>query len=224
VARRPARAEWPRHKGRPEGMARHRLPGATAFSSLLAVLLLSSCGNADDTDASTASIAEPNLAAHSGLSSYRSTRAHRETASPVRLRIPAIDVDSGLEALGRAPDQSIEVPRQPSLAGWWAGGPLPGQVGPAVILGHVDSKTGPAVFYRLGELEAGDEILVERADGTTARFLVTTLERYHKSEFPSELVYYPTVEPELRLVTCGGPFDPSTGHYRDNLVVFAAQT
>jgi sortase (surface protein transpeptidase) len=132
-------------------------------------------------------------------------------------------VDTGLEALGRAPDQSIEVPRQPSSAGWWAGGPRPGQVGPAVILGHVDSKTGPAVFFRLGELEAGDEVLVERADGTTARFLVTTLDRYHKAEFPSELVYYPTVEPELRLVTCGGPFDPSTGHYRDNLVVFAAQ-
>jgi sortase (surface protein transpeptidase) len=132
-------------------------------------------------------------------------------------------VDTGLEALGRAPDQSIEVPRQPSSAGWWAGGPRPGQVGPAVILGHVDSKAGPAVFFRLGELEAGDEVLVERADGTTARFLVTTLERYHKAEFPSELLYYPTVKPELRLVTCGGPFDSSTGHYRDNLVAFAAQ-
>ena len=186
-------------------------------------MLLGACGNADDTDTSAGSIAEPSLAAHPGLSSYRSTRAHSETAAPVRLRIPSIDVDTGLEALGRAPDQSIEVPRQPSSAGWWAGGPRPGQVGPAVILGHVDSKTGPAVFFRLGELEAGDEVLVERADGTTARFLVTTLERYHKAEFPSELVYYPTVEPELRLVTCGGPFDPSTGHYRDNLVVFAAQ-
>jgi sortase (surface protein transpeptidase) len=204
-------------------MARHRLTGATAFRSVVAVLLLSACGNADDTNASAGSSAEPSLATHSGLSSYRSTRAHTETAAPVRLRIPSIDVDTGLEALGRAPDQSIEVPRQPSSAGWWAGGPRPGQVGPAVILGHVDSKTGPAVFFRLGELEAGDEVLVERADGTTARFLVTTLERYHKAEFPSELVYYPTVKPELRLVTCGGPFDSSTGHYRDNLVAFAAQ-
>jgi hypothetical protein len=205
-------------------MARHRLTGTRAFGSLLAVLLLGACGNADDTDTSAGSIAEPGLKAHSGLWSYRSTRAHSETAAPVRLRIPAIDVDTGLEALGRAPDQSIEVPRQPSSAGWWAGGPRPGQVGPAVILGHVDSKTGPAVFFRLGELEAGNEVLVERTDGTTARFLVTTLERHHKSEFPSELVYYPTVKPELRLVTCGGPFDPSTGHYRDNLVVFATQT
>jgi sortase (surface protein transpeptidase) len=203
-------------------MPRHRLTGA-AFCSLLAVLLLGACGNTDDADTSAGSSAEPSLPAHSGLWSYRSTRAHSETAAPVRLRIPAIDVDTGLEELGRAPDQSIEVPRQPSSAGWWAGGPRPGQVGPAVILGHVDSKTGPAVFFRLGELKAGVEILVERTDGTAARFLVTKLERYHKSEFPSELVYYPTVEPELRLVTCGGPFDPSTGHYRDNLVAFAAQ-
>jgi hypothetical protein len=203
-------------------MARHRLTGATAFCSLLAVFL-GACTSADDTGTSAGSIAEPSLAAHSGLWSYRSTRAHSETAAPVRLRVPSIDVDTGLEALGLAPDQSIEVPRQPSSAGWWAGGPRPGQVGPAVILGHVDSKTGPAVFFRLGELEAGDEVLVERADGTTARFLVTSLGRYHKAEFPSELVYYPTVEPELRLVTCGGPFDPSTGHYRDNLVVFGAQ-
>ena len=204
-------------------MARHRLTGATAFLLVLAALLLSTCGYADDTDASAGSRAESRLAAHSALSSYRSTRAHTETAAPVRLRIPSIDVDTGLEALGRAPDRSIEVPRQPSSAGWWAGGPRPGQVGPAVILGHVDSKTGPAVFFRLDELEAGDEVLVERTDGTTARFLVTRLERYHKAEFPTELVYYPTVEPELRLVTCGGPFDPSTGHYRDNLVAFATQ-
>jgi sortase (surface protein transpeptidase) len=204
-------------------MARHRLTGATGVRSLLAVLLLGACSTADDTDTSAGSIAEPSREAHSGLWSYRSTRAHSETAVPVRLRIPSIDVDTGLEALGRAADQSIEVPRHPSSAGWWAGGPRPGQVGPAVILGHVDSRTGPAVFFRLGELEAGDEVLIEREDGTTARFLVTRLDRYHKSEFPGELVYYPTVEPELRLVTCGGPFDPSTGHYRDNLVVFAVQ-
>jgi sortase (surface protein transpeptidase) len=204
-------------------MARHRLTGATGFGLLLTVLLVGACSTADDTDTSAGSIAEPSLEAHSGLWSYRSTRRHAETAAPVRVRIPTIAVDSELEALGRAADQSIEVPRHPGSAGWWAGGPRPGQVGPAVILGHVASKTGPAVFFRLGELEAGDEVLIERTDGTTAHFLVTRLERYHKSEFPSELVYYPTVEPELRLVTCGGPFDPSTGHYRDNLVVFAAQ-
>lgn len=204
-------------------LASPRLSCATAFWSLLSVLSLGACATDDNADASAASTAEPNLVAHSHLSSYRSTRTHSETARPIRLRIPAIDVDTGLEDLGRAPDKSIEVPSQPDIAGWWAGGPRPGQVGPAVILGHLDSKTGPAVFIRLDELEAGDEVLVDRTDGTTARFLVTSLKSYEKAEFPSELVYYPTLDAELRLVTCGGPFDRSMGHYRDNLVVFAAQ-
>ena len=79
------------------------------------------------------------------------------------------------------------------------------------------------MFFRLHELAPGDEVLIDRADGTTARFVVTSLDRYEKALFPSELVYYPTLQPEIRLVTCGGPFDPSTGHYRDNVVVFADQ-
>jgi sortase (surface protein transpeptidase) len=86
----------------------------------------------------------------------------------VRLRIPSIDVDTGLEALERASDQNIEVPRQPSSAGWWAGGSRPGQVRPAVILGPVNSKTGPTVFSRLDELNAGDEVLVDHADRTVS--------------------------------------------------------
>ena len=199
-----------------------RLASATVSVSLLA-MLLGGCESARDIDMSAVAAGEPSAAAPSLLSSYRSTRSHTQTAAPVRLRIPSIDVDTGLEALGRGEDNSIEVPRQPSSAGWWAGGSRPGQVGPAVILGHVTSKTGPAVFYRLEELAVGDEILVDRADETTARFLVSSLDSYPKSEFPSELVYYPTVRPELRLVTCGGPLDGSTRHYRDNLVVFATQ-
>ena len=196
--------------------------GAAVSASLLA-MLLGGCASARETTTMSAAAGEPSAAAPSLLASYRSTRTHTQTAAPVRLRIPSIDVDTGLEALGRGQDNSIEVPRQPSLAGWWAGGSRPGQVGPAVILGHVDSKTGPAVFYRLDELAAGDEILVDRADQTTARFLVSSLASYPKTEFPSELVYYPTLRPELRLVTCGGPLDGSTRHYRDNLVVYATQ-
>jgi sortase (surface protein transpeptidase) len=157
---------------------------------------------------------------HPALSSYRSSREHSAVAVPVRLRIPSIEVDSGLETLRRAADNSIEVPRQPGMAGWWADGPRPGQPGPAVVLGHVDSRYGPAVFFRLDQLRAGDEVLVERADSSTVRFVVTELHPYRKDQFPTELVYYPTLKPELRLVTCGGPVDPSTGHYRDNLVVF----
>ena len=165
--------------------------------------------------------ATPSLTPHSNLSTYRSTRTHSETALPVRLRIPAIDVDTRLVKLGLEPDKSIEVPEELGVAGWWKGGPRPGQTGPAVIMGHVSRNT-PAVFSRLHTLQQGDEILVDRADGTTARFVVTGQGNYRKMAFPSDLVYYPTLEPELRLVTCGG-LDPATGNYRENLVVFAAQ-
>jgi sortase (surface protein transpeptidase) len=198
-----------------------------AWGFVLPVLLLGGCAAGDGSDmaarlAAPAS-ATPSLTPHSNLSTYRSTRVHSETALPVRLRIPAIGVDTGLESLGLASDQSIDVPSEPGVAGWWEGGPRPGQVGPAVILGHVDSKTGPAVFFRLDQLERGDEILVDRADGTTARFVVTGQGRYRKVAFPSDLVYYPTLDSELRLVTCGGPYDRAAGTYTENLVVFAAQ-
>jgi sortase (surface protein transpeptidase) len=221
VVPRPVRAER-RQSPRPDMSAFHRLASATGLW-VVAMLLLGACSSADDSHASEAPTVEPRPPAQSHLSTYRSTRTHSETAPPVRLRIPSIEVETELEQLGRSPDKSIEVPRQPSSAGWWTGGSRPGQVGPAVILGHVDSRTGPAVFYRLRELDAGDEILVDRADGTTARFLVTSRANYDKDEFPSDLVYYPTLRAELRLVTCGGPFDRSTGHYRDNFVVFATQ-
>jgi sortase (surface protein transpeptidase) len=204
----------------------HRLTTRTAGGYLLAVLLLGGCAAADGSDMSAPpapASATPSLTPHTNLSTYRSTRTHSQTALPIRLRIPAIDVDTGLDSLGLASDQSIDVPSEPGAAGWWEGGPRPGQVGPAVILGHVDSKTGPAVFYRLRSLQRGDEIFVDRADGTTARFVVTRQGTYRKVAFPSDLVYYPTLEPELRLVTCGGPIDRATGHYSENLVVFAAQ-
>jgi sortase (surface protein transpeptidase) len=204
----------------------HRLTTRTACSYLLALLMLGGCATAGASDmsappAGTAS-ATPSLTPHANLSTYRSTRTHSETALPVRLRIPAIDVDTRLVQLGLADDKSIDVDFDPSVAGWWEGGPRPGQVGPAVIMGHVRWNT-PAVFSRLGSLQRGDEILVDRADGTTARFVVTGQGNYRKTAFPSDLVYYPTLEPELRLVTCGGLIDRATGHYSENLVVFAAQ-
>jgi sortase (surface protein transpeptidase) len=205
---------------------RHRLTTRTACSYLLALLMLGGCAAGDGSDVSAPpaapASATPSLTPHSNLSTYRSTRTHSETALPVRLRIPTIEVDTGLQSLGLASDQSIEVPHELSVAGWWEGGPRPGQVGPAVILGHV-SRKAPAVFSRLHTLQRGDEILVDRADGTTARFVVTGQGTYQKVAFPSDLVYYPTLEPELRLVTCGGPIDRATGHYRENVVVFAAR-
>jgi sortase family protein len=152
---------------------------------------------------------------------FRSVRGYRGTALPVRLEIPGIGVSTALERLGRARDRTVEVPSDWHVAGWYAGGPRPGDPGSAVVLGHVDSRTGPAVFYRLGELRPGDRVEIVRADGSRAVFRVDRTEVYAKTRFPTADVYYPTLTPMLRLVTCGGPFDQATGHYRDNLIVFA---
>jgi sortase (surface protein transpeptidase) len=140
---------------------------------------------------------------------------------PVRLAIPAIGVETPLIRLGLEPDRSMEVPGDFDLAGWFAEGPAPGQPGPAVIAGHVDSRTGPAVFYRLRELRAGDQIHVTRADGARLRFVVDSKQSFAKAGFPTDAVFGPTPAAELRLVTCAGTFDQARHSYRDNLVVFA---
>jgi len=140
---------------------------------------------------------------------------------PVRLRIPSIGVDSPLEQVGLDARGAIAAPRRFQEAAWYRRGPRPGQPGPAVLLGHVDSTSGPAVFYRLATLKTGAAVLVERADGTTARFRVSGRIQVAKTRFPADLVYGPTLAPSLRLVTCGGSFDRQTGHYRDNVVVSA---
>jgi hypothetical protein len=140
---------------------------------------------------------------------------------PARLEIPAIGVSTPLVRLGLLADGTMEVPRDYGVAGWFSGGPMPGQLGPAVIAGHVDSRTGPAVFYRLRDLRPGDQVRVVRADGRVVRFEVESLARYPKREFPDDEVFGPVPGPVLRLVTCGGAFDRASGHYLDNLVVTA---
>jgi len=140
---------------------------------------------------------------------------------PVRLEIPAIGVATRLVRLGLDPDGAMEVPKDFASAGWFAGGPVPGQVGPAVIAGHVDSRTGPAVFYRLRALRPGQAILVQRADGVRLRFVVEQARSYPKAGFPTAAVFGPVPSAALRLITCTGAFDRARGSYRDNLVVFA---
>jgi sortase (surface protein transpeptidase) len=152
---------------------------------------------------------------------FHSTRGYRATPVPVRIEIPAIGVTSSLDRLGRAADKTVQVPSRWEVAGWYAAGTRPGDPGSAVILGHVDSRSGPAVFYRLRELRRGDLVEVARADGSTARFAVQRTEQYDKRRFPTDEVYYPTLTPALRLVTCGGEFDATAGHYRSNIIVFA---
>jgi Sortase domain len=140
---------------------------------------------------------------------------------PARLEIPAIGVSTPLVRLGLLADGTMEVPRDYGVAGWFTGGPMPGQLGPAVIAGHVDSRTGPAVFYRLRDLRPGDQLRVVRADGRVVRFEVESLARYPKREFPDDEVFGATTTPALRLITCAGDFDRSQRSYRDNLVVSA---
>jgi hypothetical protein len=156
--------------------------------------------------------------------SFRSMRDYQQVqvALPVRLRIPAARVDSELLRLGRMPDGTIAVPDSFDLAGWYEEGPRPGQPGPAVILGHVDSTKGPAVFFYLKTLPMGAEVFVDRADGSTVKFRVTGRSQVPKTLFPTDLVYGPTLEASLRLVTCGGSFDRSTRNYRDNVIIYAA--
>jgi sortase (surface protein transpeptidase) len=152
--------------------------------------------------------------------SFRSVRTYEEVAVPVKLRIPAIGVDTPLQRLRRQPDATIGVPDGPAIAGWYEEGPRPGQPGPAVILGHVDSVKGPGVFFRLTELPPGAIVHVDRADGSTASFRVIGRSRVPKISFPTDLVYAPTLQPSLQLVTCGGSFDHAARSYRDNVIVY----
>ena len=147
----------------------------------------------------------------------------RSAAAPVRVSIPAIGVDSGLESLTRDDAGSIQPPVDFGSAGWYSQGVVPGNVGPAVVAGHIDSAVGPAVFYRLSELQPGDRVDVELSDGSTATFAVDREIEVAKADFPTAEVYGPTPTAQLRLVTCGGVFDDSYGHYLDNVVVFATR-
>ena len=148
--------------------------------------------------------------------------ARMQAPNPSVIRIPRLEVEAPIIPLGLRDDGSIEVPESPEQTGWWRGGPEPGELGPAVILGHVDSEEeGPAVFFYLQYLDAGDEIHIDRVDGSTVTYVVESVERHDKDEFPTEAVYGATEDPTLRLVTCGGDFDFDVRTYDDNVIVFA---
>ncbi|WP_299950976.1 class F sortase [uncultured Modestobacter sp.] len=145
-------------------------------------------------------------------------------AAPVAVSIPAIDVSSDLLRLGLNDDGTVEVPPlgPDDQAGWYERGPAPGAIGPAVLLGHVDSaEHGPGVFFDLGGLQPGDEVRVDREDGTTAVFAVDRVETHPKDDFPTIAAYGDTPDAQLRLITCGGDFDSSVRSYEDNVIAFA---
>jgi sortase (surface protein transpeptidase) len=145
---------------------------------------------------------------------------------PVRIVIPVISVDAPMMKLGLNPNGTVQVPPldNHNLAGWYTGSVAPGQKGASVILGHVDTWSGGSVFYKIKDLHAGDVVDVVRADGSTAIFTVDGLQKAPKVAFPSYSVYRNPGYPALRLITCGGPFDASTGEYLDNIIVYAHLT
>jgi sortase (surface protein transpeptidase) len=186
----------------------------------LLVLALVACGEAPSPRPSAPAPA-PTPSAHRPTSTTVTTALARGAAPPVRIRIPAIGVSAAVVRLGLNRDGTLQVPADFGVTGWFTGGPAPGETGPAVIAGHIDSRRGPAVFYRLHALRPGDRVAVERADGTTVQFAVEGSAQYPKRAFPTEAVFGPSPDPLLRLITCGGTFDRSRRSYRDNVVVTA---
>jgi sortase (surface protein transpeptidase) len=194
-----------------------RLAAAAAL-----VLTASACGGGGgDAGASRAGAPDTTAPSTTAAPSPRSPTTDQDAAVPVRIEIPAIGVDAPVVPLGLEPSGALEAPEGLAETGWWTDGPEPGEAGPAVVAGHVDSRAGPAVFYRLDDLRPGDGVEVVREDGSRVAFVVERLEQHPKADFPTEAVYGDTEGAALRLITCGGAFDRSTGHYLDNVIVYA---
>jgi sortase (surface protein transpeptidase) len=145
----------------------------------------------------------------------------QQVPEPVGLTIPSIGVRTGLVHLGLTPSGALQVPATTAVAGWYTGSARPGAIGAAVIAGHIDSVSGPGVFFRLRLLRPGERVYVRRSDGSLAVFEVTAVHSYLKTQFPTVAVYGPVPDAELRLITCGGTFDYATGHYLSNVIVYA---
>ena len=169
--------------------------------------------------------ASPKAVAPAAPKDPRAAAQPMSSAKPVTIDIPAIGVRSVVRHLGQAANGSLEVPSgsQYNDAAWYRYSPTPGALGPAVMMGHVDSAAqGPSVFFRLGELRPGQRVSVTRADGSVAVFAVDAVHRYAKKRFPTEVVYSDIGHAGLRILTCGGAFDDAAGSYLDNIVVFAS--
>jgi sortase (surface protein transpeptidase) len=209
-----------RRRGSPAAVAAHVAVAAT-LALALAATALAGCGRDADWVAGSPLVAG-GQAGGAGTTALPTAGdpAPAGTAAPQRLRIPDIDVDAALQLLHLQPDGTLAPPQGWVDAGWYGDGTRPGDTGPAVIAGHVDSRRGPAVFYKLRELEAGDRIEVVRG-GRTIRFTVISTAWYPKNTFPNDQVYGPTPDRQLRLITCGGVFDHRLRSYKDNLVVYA---
>ena len=222
MARRPRRAGWVSAAWG----AHARLLSAAMLS---AGLLAAGAGTAGLVVARTTSAPAVRLAARPSPVAVPSGRTVgpvspsvvQPTPKPVWLTIPAIGVKAPIINLGLNRNGTLQVPSTTTVAGWYTGSPRPGATGSAVIAGHVDSRTGPGVFYWLRNMRPGERIYVKRAGGTLAVFTVTAVRIYTKSSFPTAMVYGPVPDAELRLITCGGTFDYARGSYLSNVVVYA---
>ncbi|QKW39814.1 class F sortase [Actinomadura sp. NAK00032] len=200
-----------------------RRAAGAATGALLIGLLLSGCGGGDG-DTASPGTPEPAATQSTGATTPASNVHPLTQSLPTKISIPKIGVTAPVGSIGLRPDGRVEEPplSKPNLTGWYDEGVTPGEVGPSVILGHVDANGKPAVFARLKDLKPGDKISVSRKDGSTATFAVQQAQRVDKDAFPHEKVFGEALDhASLRLVTCGGAFDKKIGHYKDNLIVYA---
>ncbi|UKF25164.1 class F sortase [Clavibacter seminis] len=208
--------------------ARRARRAVVLAAALIPLVALAGCAPAEPGAApgarsatSPAAPSAPPAAASSAPPTTSPTVVQGLGAVPTRVAIPAIDLDQPLIDLGIAADGRMEVPVDFDDVGWFTGGGRPGGRGPTVIAAHVDSRVGPAAFGRLAELGVGDEVSVQDVDGGSTRYAVTEVADFAKADFPTARVFGAQPTDQLRLITCGGIFDRSVGHYEDNRVVFA---
>ena len=175
--------------------------------------------------ASVASLPVRSPAVQPDLQPRIASSAPLEASRPIRVDVAAVGVTAPIGPLGLNRDGTLEVPSNFARAGWYTGRPTPGEAGPAIIVAHRSSRRGPGAFWKLPEVKPGQQIVVTRADRRRVLFAVDRVEQHRKDAFPTAAVYGPTPETALRLITCGGPFEPALGdHYRDNIIVFARMT
>ncbi|MEO9323991.1 class F sortase [Nocardioides sp. C4-1] len=208
-------------------IARARPAARTTGALVVLVAVLGACGGAPDPAPRTASEAPPTSAAPPVVPPPTSTPSRPAPATPavpgepVRVAIAALGLDESLVDLGLDDGGTLEVPDDPARVGWFTGGGRPGGPGPTVVVGHLDSTEGPAVFARLPELGPGDEVVMTSRDGVRSRYVVTQARDVPQDPFPTTEVFGATPDDVLVLITCTGPYDRAAGRYTENRVVTA---
>ena len=206
--------------------------GVKGFAALAALCLLASAGSVLEAWRSTTryrhlvpapvahTVSEPvTVVTNRPALAQAASIVARSVARPVKVSIPAVGLSARVVPVGLTGTGRVQMP-DPSVAGWYRLGPAPGAVGPAVLVGHVDTLQGPGVFYRLTAVRAGDQVVVVRADGSRARFVISGVTVIKKTAFPTSAVFAPTRADTIRLITCTGQFDPSIHHYLDSLIAW----